>query len=119
MTYLPVQKNGLINLDDLENAITDKTSLVSIMGVNNEIGVVQPLKEIGAICRKHGVRRRAVHPPQAARPPRAADVGRRAGARLSLGDAAHAAGGGRNARSVRCRGWARRRSCAERGWRAI
>ena len=55
MTYLPVQKNGLINLDDLENAITDKTSLVSIMGVNNEIGVVQPLKEIGAICRKHGV----------------------------------------------------------------
>ncbi|CBK24185.2 Cysteine desulfurase Nfs1 [Blastocystis hominis] len=55
VTYLPVQKNGLINLDDLENAITDKTSLVSVMGVNNEIGVVQPLKEIGAICRKHGV----------------------------------------------------------------
>lgn len=50
-----MQKNGLINLDDLENAITDKTSLVSIMGVNNEIGVCQPLKEIGAICRKHGV----------------------------------------------------------------
>ena len=46
---------GLIDLNELENAITDKTSLVSVMGVNNEIGVCQPLKEIGAICRKHGV----------------------------------------------------------------
>ena len=55
VTYLPFQKNGLISLTDLENAITDQTSLVSIMGVNNEIGVVQPLKEIGALCRKKGV----------------------------------------------------------------
>ena len=55
VTYLHVHKNGLSSLTDLENAITDQTSLVSIMGVNNEIGVVQPLKEIGALCRKKGV----------------------------------------------------------------
>lgn len=55
VTYLPVQKDGLINLQDLENAITDKTALVSIMMVNNEIGVIQPVKAIGAICRKKGV----------------------------------------------------------------
>jgi cysteine desulfurase len=55
VTYLPVQKNGLINLEELEKAITDKTALISIMAVNNEIGVIQPLKEIGAICRKHKV----------------------------------------------------------------
>lgn len=55
VTYLPVQKNGLIDLNELEKAITDKTALVSIMAVNNEIGVIQPIKEIGAICRKHGV----------------------------------------------------------------
>ena len=55
VTYLPVQKNGLIDLAQLEAAITERTSLVSVMAVNNEIGVIQPLKEIGAICRKHGV----------------------------------------------------------------
>lgn len=55
VTYLPVQKNGLINLEDLKAAITDKTLMVSIMAVNNEIGVIQPLKEIGKICRDHGV----------------------------------------------------------------
>lgn len=55
VTYLPVQKNGLINLEELEKAITDKTLLVSIMAVNNEIGVIQPLKEIGEICREKGV----------------------------------------------------------------
>ena len=55
VTYLPVQKNGLIDLKELEKAITDKTVLVSIMGVNNEIGVIQPLKEIGALCRSKGV----------------------------------------------------------------
>ncbi|KAF8201784.1 pyridoxal phosphate-dependent transferase [Pholiota molesta] len=53
ITYLPVQKNGVISLDDLEAAIRPTTSLVSIMAVNNETGVIQPLKEIGAICRKH------------------------------------------------------------------
>jgi len=55
VTYLPVQENGLVDLDVLEKAITDKTALISVMAVNNEIGVIQPLKEIGAICRKHGV----------------------------------------------------------------
>jgi cysteine desulfurase len=52
VTYLPVQKNGLIDLDELRNAITDKTVVVSIMAVNNEIGVIQPLEEIGKICRE-------------------------------------------------------------------
>lgn len=55
ITYLPVQENGLIDLKDLENAITEKTALVSIMMVNNEIGVVQPVAEIGALCRSKGV----------------------------------------------------------------
>ena len=55
VTYLPVQKNGLIRLDELEAAITEQTALVSVMAVNNEIGVIQPVAEIGAICRKHGV----------------------------------------------------------------
>src|SRR5271154_6834693 len=52
VTYLPVQKNGLIDLDALRAAITDKTVVVSIMAVNNEIGVIQPLAEIGKICRE-------------------------------------------------------------------
>ena len=55
VTYLPVQKNGLVNLDDLRAAIEDKTVLVSIMAANNEIGVVQPVAEIGAICRERDV----------------------------------------------------------------
>lgn len=54
-TFLPVQQNGLIDLEKLEAAITDKTCIVSIMTVNNEIGVIQPIKEIGALCRKKGV----------------------------------------------------------------
>jgi cysteine desulfurase len=52
VTYLPVQKNGLIDLDVLRAAVTDKTVVVSIMAVNNEIGVIQPLTEIGKICRE-------------------------------------------------------------------
>jgi cysteine desulfurase len=55
VTYLPVQKNGLIDLDALRAAITDKTVVVSIMAVNNEIGVIQPLAEIGKICREKKV----------------------------------------------------------------
>jgi cysteine desulfurase len=55
ITFLPVQKNGIVDLNLLENAITNETALVSIMSINNEIGVIQPLKEIGAICRKKGV----------------------------------------------------------------
>ncbi|KAF8636627.1 hypothetical protein AX17_003436 [Amanita inopinata Kibby_2008] len=53
ITYLPVQKNGVILLDELEAAIRPDTSLVSIMIVNNETGVIQPMKEIGALLRKH------------------------------------------------------------------
>ena len=53
MTYLPVQKNGIIDLEELQNAIRPDTSLISIMTVNNETGVIQPMKEIGAIARKH------------------------------------------------------------------
>ena len=52
VTYLPVQKNGLIDLEALRAAVTDKTVVVSIMAVNNEIGVIQPLAEIGEICRE-------------------------------------------------------------------
>jgi cysteine desulfurase len=52
VTYLPVQKNGLVDLEALRAAVTDKTVVVSIMAVNNEIGVIQPLTEIGKICRE-------------------------------------------------------------------
>jgi cysteine desulfurase len=55
VTYLPVQKNGLVDLEALRAAITDKTVVVSIMAVNNEIGVIQPLAEIGKICREKKV----------------------------------------------------------------
>ncbi|MBB6051966.1 IscS subfamily cysteine desulfurase [Armatimonas rosea] len=55
VTYLGVGADGLIDLDELKAAITDKTILVSVMAANNEIGVIQPLKEIGAICREKGV----------------------------------------------------------------
>ena len=55
VTYLGVKENGLIDLEELKAAITDETALVSVMGVNNEIGVIQPLKEIGAICRERKV----------------------------------------------------------------
>ena len=55
VTYLPVQKDGLVDLDELKRAIDDKTILVTIMAANNEIGVVQPLAEIGKICRERGV----------------------------------------------------------------
>lgn len=54
VTYLPVQKNGLVDLEVLKAAIKDNTSLVSVMAVNNEIGVIQPLAEIGKICRERG-----------------------------------------------------------------
>src|SRR6202045_2654242 len=53
--YLAVQKDGLISLDDLRSAITDKTILITIMTANNEIGVVQPIAEIGAIAKEKGV----------------------------------------------------------------
>ena len=55
VTYLPVQKDGRINLDDLRAAITDKTILITIMAANNEIGVLQPIAEIGAIAKEKGI----------------------------------------------------------------
>jgi cysteine desulfurase len=55
VTYLDVMPNGLVDLSVFEAAITDKTILVSVMHVNNEIGVIQDLNAIGTICRKHGV----------------------------------------------------------------
>ncbi len=55
VTYLDVKEDGLIDLGELEAAITDKTILVSVMWANNETGVIQPMKAIGEICEKHGV----------------------------------------------------------------
>jgi cysteine desulfurase len=55
VTYLAVKQDGLIDLDQLRDAITDKTILVSIMYANNEIGVLQPIAEIGKICKEKGV----------------------------------------------------------------
>lgn len=55
VTYLPVQPSGLINMEELEAAIRPDTALVSIMAVNNEIGVIQPLEEIGKLCRSKKV----------------------------------------------------------------
>ena len=55
VTYLAVQQNGLVDLDQLKAAITDKTVLISIMHANNEIGVLQPIREIGRIARERGV----------------------------------------------------------------
>ena len=55
VTYLAVKQDGLIDLDQLRAAITDKTILVSIMYANNEIGVLQPIAEIGKICKEKGV----------------------------------------------------------------
>ena len=54
-TYLPVGSDGLIDLDQLKNAFTDRTILVTIMAANNETGVLQPIEEIGKICRERGV----------------------------------------------------------------
>lgn len=55
VTYLNVDKEGFVDLEELKNAITDKTILVSIMFANNEIGTIQPVKEIGEICRERKV----------------------------------------------------------------
>src|SRR5688572_10721618 len=55
VTFLPVGSNGLIDLDDLRRAITDKTILISIMAANNEVGVIQDIKEIGKLARERGV----------------------------------------------------------------
>ena len=55
ITLLPVHENGIIRLDELEQAIREDTCLVTIMTANNEIGTIQPIAEIGEICKRHGV----------------------------------------------------------------
>jgi cysteine desulfurase len=55
VTYLPVDKQGMVNPDDVRNAITDKTILISIMLANNEIGTINPVEEIGKIAKEKGV----------------------------------------------------------------
>ena len=55
MTYLDINKDGLVSPQDLEDAITDRTILISIMMVNNEIGTVQPIKELAAVAKKHNI----------------------------------------------------------------
>ena len=55
VTYLDVHENGVVTADEVEAAIREDTVLVTIMYANNEIGTIQPVKEIGAVCKKHGV----------------------------------------------------------------
>lgn len=55
VTYLPVYENGIVRVEDVKNAIRDDTALVTIMYANNEIGTIQPIPEIGEICREKGV----------------------------------------------------------------
>jgi len=55
VTYVPVDEFGMVSPEDIEKAITDETVLVSVMFANNEIGTINPIKEIGAICREKGV----------------------------------------------------------------
>ena len=55
VTYLPVDETGMISLSDLAAAITDQTILISIMFANNEVGTIQPVKEIGRLAREKGV----------------------------------------------------------------
>ncbi|MCK6439084.1 MAG: aminotransferase class V-fold PLP-dependent enzyme, partial [Planctomycetes bacterium] len=55
VTYLPVGKDGVVTPAQVKDALTDKTILVTVMYANNEIGTIQPIKEIGAICRERGI----------------------------------------------------------------
>jgi cysteine desulfurase len=55
VTYLPVDKTGMVNPDDVRNAITEKTILISIMLANNEIGTIHPIKEIGKVAKEKGI----------------------------------------------------------------
>ncbi len=52
VTYLPVSDKGLVTADQVENAIREDTALVSVMYANNEIGTIQPIPEIGAVCKR-------------------------------------------------------------------
>ena len=56
VTYLPVYENGIIKIDDLKEAITDETILITVMHANNEIGTLQPIEEIGKIAREKGIK---------------------------------------------------------------
>ena len=55
VTYLPVDSEGFVNVDDVKKAITDKTAVVSVMFANNEIGTIEPVAEIGALCRERKI----------------------------------------------------------------
>ncbi len=55
VTYLPISKDGFVDVNDVKNAITNETCLVSIMAANNEIGTIQPIAEIGRVCKENGV----------------------------------------------------------------
>ena len=55
VTYLPVRENGIIDVEDLKNAIRDDTILISVMHANNEIGTIQPIEEVGAIAKEKGI----------------------------------------------------------------
>ncbi len=55
VTYIPVNKNGIVDINILKSSITNKTGLISIMAVNNEIGTIQPIKEIGEICKQQNI----------------------------------------------------------------
>ena len=55
VTYLPVHKDGVVRLEELKAAIREDTCLVTVMYVNNEIGTIQPIQEIGAVCRERGI----------------------------------------------------------------
>lgn len=55
VTYLPVDENAMVSVEAVRNAITDKTTLISIMFANNEVGTIQPIKEIGALAREKGI----------------------------------------------------------------
>ena len=56
VSYLPVYENGIIKIEDLKEAITDETILITVMHANNEIGTIQPIEEIGKIAKEHGIK---------------------------------------------------------------
>jgi cysteine desulfurase len=56
ITYLPVDRTGRVDSEDVRRAVTSQTILISIMHANNEVGTIQPIKEIGTIAREHGIR---------------------------------------------------------------
>ena len=56
VTYLPVDEHGIVNTDDIINSINPQTVIVSIMFANNEVGTIQPIKEIGQLCKKNNIR---------------------------------------------------------------